>query len=206
MDSLIQMQAVVETPYHEGEFVCPWEVPEFQPFSLLPVSGEMTYPEIGLVVAQLAQYNQIELTNDKQVVLRDILKAEGLVLPGGIQVISEGKKPISPSCCGGLETWREWIDFLQTGDSPWLGHDPSPWMENQGYFIRIWSDGGMEPAKNAFYIDVSRSDFERGLRQVEQELQAFLFCIESWAQEIEFAESRELLQKVDECFQIGTAF
>jgi hypothetical protein len=135
MSTFIQMQAVIEAPYYEGEFLCPWEVPEVRPFSLIRLWGEMTYPEIGLVFAQLAQYNQIKLSSDKQVVLKQILKAKSLVLPGGIQVVCTGQDTISPSCCCGLETWREWIDFLKTGQSPWLGHDPSPWVEGLGDII-----------------------------------------------------------------------
>lgn len=202
MSTFIQMQAVIEAPYYEGEFLCPWEVPEVRPFSLIRLWGEMTYPEIGLIFAQLAQYNRIELSNDKQVVLKQILKAKSLVLPGGIQIVCTGQHTISPSCCCGLETWREWIDFLKTGQSPWLGHDPSPWVEGLGDVVRIWSNGGIEPARNAFHIDVSRSQFEKALRVVERDLQAFLFCIDSWAQEIGFVESGKLFQKFDEYFNV----
>lgn len=123
------MQAVIELPYYEGRFSSPWRIPDFKPFSMLRLQGEMTYPQIGLVFAQLADFNQIELANDAQVVLEQILEAEDLILPGGIQVISE-EKVIAPSCCCGLETWREWVEFLETGESPWLGHDPSPWVES----------------------------------------------------------------------------
>ncbi|MDV3349318.1 hypothetical protein QGP82_11495 [Leptothoe sp. LEGE 181152] len=202
MNSLIQMQAVIEAPYYEGEFLCPWPVPYFKPFSLIHLCGKMTYLEIGLVFAQLAEYNQIKLENGKQAVLEQILEAESLVLPGGIQIVSK-KKVISPSCCCGLETWREWIDFLKTGNSPWLGHDPSPWVESQGNVIRVWSDGGIEPTTNASYIDVLRPYFKRALMLVEQELQAFLFSIKSWAQDIGFTGSNELFQKFDDCFKIG---
>lgn len=204
MNSLIQMQAVVESPYYEGEFLCPWPIPKFKPLSMIHLCGEMTYPEIGLVFAQLAKYNQIELAKKKQTVLEQILEIESLVLPGGIQIVSEDKV-IPPSCCCGLETWREWIDFLQTGHSPWLGHDPSPWVEHQGNIIRIWSNGYTEPTRDAFYVEVSRPDFEKALICVERELQAFLFSIESWAQDISFAGSNKLFQKFDHCFQIWKA-
>ncbi|WP_299415160.1 hypothetical protein [Acaryochloris sp. IP29b_bin.148] len=68
MNSPIQMQSVVESPYYAGEFLCPWPVPAFKPLSMIRLWGEMTYPEIGLVFAQLAQYNQIELSNNIQTV------------------------------------------------------------------------------------------------------------------------------------------
>lgn len=207
MSSLIQMQAVMEAPHYEDEFSCPWETPEFQPFSMIRLHGEMTYQEIGLVFAQLAQYNQIELAGDFLTVLNQIIEAESLILPGGIQVIDELQNIISPSCCCGLETWREWVDFLKTGETPWLGHDPSPFVENRDDVVRIWSDGGIDYSagqfvNNAFYIDVSRDRFAKALILVEQDLQAFLFCIDSWAKEVGFRESSKLCQKFDEYFSI----
>lgn len=74
MNSSIQLQAVIEAPYYEGEFFCPWEVIDFQPCSTIRLFGEMSYPEIGLVFAQLAKYNQIKLADDKQVVIRKLLE------------------------------------------------------------------------------------------------------------------------------------
>lgn len=202
MSLLIQMQAVVEAPYYEGEFSCPWEIFEAPPFSMIRLSAEMTYAQIGLVIAQLAKYNQIELTGDRLTVLNQIIAAESLVLPGGIQVTSEMQNTISSSCCCGLETWRDWLDFLKTGASPWLGHDPSPWIENLGDAIRIWSDGGTQAVSKAFYIEVSRDRFAKALILVEHDLQAFLFCIDSWAREIGFAQSSKLCQKFDKCFNL----
>ncbi len=203
---LIKMQAVVEAPYCEGDFSCPWETAKFQSFSMMPLYREMIYPKVGSVIAQLAKCNGIELNGDKQTVFSQILalENENLVLPGGIQVI-DGQNTISPGCCCGLETWREWLDFLKTGKSPWLGHDPSPFVENLGNVIRIWSDGGMGQVSDAFYIDVSRDRFTRALILVEQDLQAFLFWIESWAQEVGFTESSKLCQKFDECFSVKMA-
>lgn len=207
MSSLIQMQAVMEAPHYEDEFSCPWETPEFQPFSMIRLHGEMTYQEIGLVFAQLAQYNQIELAGDLLTVLNQIIAAESLILPGGIQIIDELQNIISPSCCCGLETWREWVDFLKTGKTPWLGHDPSPFVENRDDVVRVWSDGGIDysagqSVNNAFYIDVSRDRFAKDLILVEQDLQAFLFCIDSWAKEVGFRESSKLCQKFDKCFNV----
>jgi hypothetical protein len=206
MSSLIQMQAVMEAPHYEGEFSCPWETPKFQPFSMIRLHGKMTYQAIGLVIAQLAQYNQIELAGDKQTIFKELLEAESLILPGGIQVIDELQNTISPSCCCGLETWREWVDFPKTGETPWLGHDPSPFVENRDNVVRIWSDGGIDYSEskqvNAFYIDTSRDRFAKALILVEQDLQAFLFCIDSWAKEVGFAQSSKLSQKFDEYFNI----
>jgi hypothetical protein len=206
MSSPFQLQAVIEAPYFQGEFLCPWDVPEFEPLSLIRLSGEMNYPEIGLVFAQLVEYNHLDLSGERQVILKQVVEAESLILPGGIQVVC-GNKIISPSCCCGLETWTEWQDFLKTGESPWLGHDPSPWVERRDDIIRIWSDGGLsESVQNAFHIDIPYSAFREGLIMIEKDLQAFLFCIDSWAQEIGFEQPNSLLQKFYQCFNISRRY
>jgi hypothetical protein len=206
MTSLFQLQAVIESPYLQDEFICPWDLPSFEPFSRIRLSGEMTCPEIGLVFAQLARYNQLDLSSESQTVLKQILEAERLVLPGGLQVVW-ADKVIPPSCCCGLETWRDWQEFLKTGETPWLGHDPSPWVEMRSDLIRIWSDGGLgESLKNTFYIDIERSAFRKGVQSAERDLQAFLFCIGSWVVEVGFEQSDELVQKFDRCFHIGRRY
>jgi hypothetical protein len=201
-----QLHAVIEAPCSQDECIFPWDVPIFDSFSRIRLSGQMTCPEIGLVFAQLARYNQIDLSGDRQIVLKQILEAENLVLPGGIQAVW-ASKVIPPSCCCGLETWRDWQEFLKTGETPWLGHGPSPWLEIQGDLIRIWSDGGLgESTKNAFYIETERSIFRESLQSAERDLQAFLFCISSWAVAVGFEKSDELFQKFDHCFHIGRRY
>jgi hypothetical protein len=148
MTSPFQLQAVIEAPYFQDKFICSWDV---SPFSWIRLSGEITYSEIGLVFVQLVQYNKLDLSGESQTFLKQIVEAESLVLLGGIQAVW-ADKVIPPSCCCGLETWRDWQEFLKTGETSWLGHDPSPWLEIRGDLIRIWSDGGLgKSVKNAFY-------------------------------------------------------
>lgn len=203
MHTSLRLQAVVELPFYTDEFLCPWPVSSFQSMSHMRVSYDITYPEIGAIVAQLARYNRIALDASKQDIIRKILHAKGLVLPGGIQVIGENGETISPSCCCGLETWREWFEFCHTGATPWLGHDPAPWLERQDDTICVWSDGGLEPSKHAFSINVDGVRFRKALSQVERDLQGFTLCLESWAQNMEIPESRLLAEKFALCFSIG---
>lgn len=202
MNSPFHLQAVVELYGLYAESVCPWEIAEIDE-SWLRLSAEMTQPEIGLFFARLASYNQIDLLESRETILKEILGADGLALAGGIQVVFE-EKIISPSCCCGLEGWREWQDFLRTGETPWLGHDPSPWIEQGDGVIRVWSDGGLgDSMKNACKIEVKRPAFERAVQSVEQDLLGFRFCIESWCESIGFSQANELAEKVEQCFQIG---
>ena len=202
MNSSFQLQAVVEAPCFQEEFVCPWDLQIPEPLSWIRLSGEMTDQEIGSIVAQLVQYNQLDFSGESHMVLDRILNAESLILPGGLQAVFDDQT-IFPSCCCGLETWREWQAFLTTGNSPWLGHDPSPWVEAKNERVSIWSDGGLgESTQQAFQIDVSRSTFQQALQIVEQDLQDFLCSVDSWAQTIGFNQSTNLSQKINDCFDI----
>ena len=68
MHSLIQLQALVQAPDYVN-IRCPWAIAERSPRSMIRLSGETTYSEIGSVFAQLAQYNGIEFTANQQAIL-----------------------------------------------------------------------------------------------------------------------------------------
>jgi AraC-like DNA-binding protein len=192
------LQAVVEVALDEGEPLCPWPIADCKLFSLIRLSGKMTDREVGLVFAQLVNYNNLEGGGDTNNLLHQVIQAETLVLPGGLQVRS-AHKLINPSCCCGLETWRDWLRFLKTSRSPWLGHDPSPWIEKAGGLIHVWSD---KKAK-AFHIDFEPSKFEAELSKVQQDLSGFLARIEAWASRVGFSEPSKLSRKFDECFNVS---
>lgn len=192
------LHAVVEGALYEGEPLCPWTIAECKPLSFIRLSGKMTDREIGLVFAQLINYNNLEHGGDTNNLLHQVIQAETLVLPGGLQARS-ADKVINPSCCCGLERWRDWLRFLKTGGSPWLGHDPSPWVEKVGGLIRVWSD---KKAK-AFHIDFEPSKFEAELSKVQQDLSEFLARIEAWAGRVKFSEPNKLSRKFDECFNVS---
>jgi hypothetical protein len=157
-----------------------------------------------LIVAQLAQYNDIALDGSSQDVIdrisESISKDDTLALPGGIRVIDEGQREISPGCCCGLEEWHEWIDFLESGKSPWCGHDPGPCVDSDSGVIRIWSDN--EENATRFCIETRRFEFAQALACVEHDLESFLFCIEKWAHRIGVRDSSPLIRTFDQCFHI----
>jgi hypothetical protein len=88
------------------------------------------------VFAQLAMYNQIDRSGSRDKILQDLIVAKRLILAGVIQAVCEGQV-ITLGCCCGLENWCEWQNFLESGETPWLGHDPSPWLERIGDVVRI---------------------------------------------------------------------
>jgi len=133
------LQAVVEAPFYEDAPLFPWAIANHKPFSPISLHGDMTHEEVGLIFSQLVNYNGLESQGNVNKVLHQVLESEALILPGGIQAKKGAAQVISPSCCCGLESWRDWWDFLKTGQSPWLGHDPSPWIEIADGVIRVWS-------------------------------------------------------------------
>lgn len=67
----------------------------------------------------------------------------GTVWPSSPSATTVAWLAVNPSCCCGREGWREW-DQVAPGQSPWLGHTPTPWTEHLGDKIRVWPDGGDE--------------------------------------------------------------
>ncbi|MEA5595662.1 hypothetical protein [Rivularia sp. UHCC 0363] len=199
MNTNPHLQAVVEAPYYENKPLYPWAIADYKPFTFIRLHGKMTDQEIGLVFAQLVDYNNISSEGDANNVLQRVIQAPSLVLPGGIQAKNTTDKVISPSCCCGLEGWREWLIFMKKGTSPWLGHDPNPWVEKVKGLVRVWSDEGNE----AFSIDFEQSKFEVELNKVQQDLNAFLARSEEWSLKVGFSSPSKLCAKFDECFNIS---
>jgi hypothetical protein len=144
--ALPELHPVVEAPWFEGAPPWPWLIANREPFSFIRLSGGMPKPEVGSVIAQLVGYNQVEAEPTVEGLLATAIVAESLVLPGGVQA-SAGEHEINPSCCCGLEEWRAWLECLESGGSPWMGHDPAPRIEWAGEVVRVWSDGGLGLAR-----------------------------------------------------------
>ncbi|QJX00278.1 hypothetical protein [Frigoriglobus tundricola] len=188
---VVEIRSVEESP--------PWLIADLEPLSFIRLSGGMTFTEVGSVMAHLVSYNSIEAEPTARGLLSGAVAAEGLILPGGIQV-SEGKRAISPRCCCGLEGWREWLAGMESTESPWMGHDPMPWIEWDGDTVRVWSDSG--PNTGAFAIEFERGRFAAELVRVEAELRAFLRRVAAWAQEVGFPDPTAVCRKLDACFHI----
>ncbi|WP_246635843.1 hypothetical protein [Actinoplanes hulinensis] len=139
----------------------PWPVAAAEPWSWLPLDGDLTDEQTGLFVAVIAGGQT----------LTDLLDEETIIVPGGLVVDDS----IHPGCCCGLEDWREWLDLLD-GGHPWLGHSPDPVVEHRGGTLRVWQDGKTRDR----YADIPRTDLFGMLRQVHRDLNAFLAVLGRW--------------------------
>jgi hypothetical protein len=157
------------------------EVPATRP-NLLRLSADTPFDEVSLVVAQLCSYNSSGNDN-RSLSLAELLISPDVVLPGGLAAVDDSRI-IQPACCSGLEEWREWYLFLETGQQPWLGHDPSPWIQTMGTKYLVWSDGGLgEPQPTAaFSIEFERSELAAAIASAEADLLGFLEPLRNWAE------------------------
>jgi len=192
------IDAVVECLPRTAD-VCPW--PIFEPPDKFIRLYAATPPEqVGRVVLQLAMSCGVESFLSAEAVLQAIMAEPTWILPGGLR--AQDGVIIAPSCCCGLEDWREWLDFLKTGASPFLGHDPAQGIERVGDVIRIvsFSSDGSQTA-----IDLHPNDFVDQLQKVENDLKQFLFVLKNWADRTVPAQADDFVARFDEMFEIGSA-
>jgi len=200
---LPELHAVVEAPWLDnGRKPWPWPVAERAAFSFIRLSGEMSDLDVGLVMAQLWDYNFHE-DEDCDFSVAALLEAEtiheGLLLPGGIQA-SGGGREIDPGCCGGLENWRGWLEFVASGISPFMGHDPWPDLLWVGDIARVRGDRG-DP--KAFIIDFTRARLISELERVHRDLCAFLPRVAGWAETIGLEDAPLLCRVLDRCLKLS---
>ena len=177
MENGPQLYAVIECPMEAPAFVGhvgprPW--PGF-----VRLSGWSPDHEVALVVAQLARYGH---GGGGPTSIEGLVADFPHVVPGGLAAV-DGPEAVHPSCCCGLESWRDWYQLLNDGQSPWLGHDPSPWVEKRNEQFLVWPDGGLgEAAVGELHpIRFSKHALATSLAAAERDLGAFAGRLRDWA-------------------------
>src|SRR5215510_7543506 len=123
--AMLRLIPIVELRWREHPF--DW-APSDASRECVMLDAGVSNDDIACVVATLASYNFVDSPGSVEDAARALKEAETLHLPGGLMVRSDHLE-IRPSCCCGLESWREWYEVAPGGSSPWLGHSPSPWVE-----------------------------------------------------------------------------
>lgn len=175
--------AVVETiNYSIPTFVT--ESSKSQP-SHIQLLGGASNLEVAYLIAKL--YTVAErFAAVRGTVAPDSIKALCAEFPaslnGGLAAI-DGNIIIMPSCCCRLEHWPEWRQLLDTGEQPWLGHGPSPWVEVQDNKFLVWPNGGMGEEMDASLKPArfNRTQLKVVLASVQQDIRDFLFPLRRWA-------------------------
>jgi hypothetical protein len=210
---VIIFKPVLET-FGVEEFTS-WPVSDSSDSHRLVLSGDLTPDGVGTAMAIIADYNENILdVNGNEMPpasgaadsLTRLIRAECLLAPGGLRVRdTESGLTIDPGCCFGLENWRDWYEIAD-GESPWLGHDPSPWAEHLNGTIRIWPDEvreGETTRSSGSPIDITAEDFPELVANAARQLQDFLGLIGPWARPLTGTATDELVQTVDAHFRIS---
>lgn len=103
------------------------------------------------------------------------LEPADLTVSGGV-VFSDEKHSIHPSCCCGVEAWKEVYDSIIQKQSPWMGHDPFPMMTYSDNEVIVWSDSDMTtPKEGAYSICYNRDELLTAIQELgERHLHDFL--------------------------------
>jgi hypothetical protein len=186
---VITIEPVIET--FDARGFTAWPVGPHLATQSLVLSGGLTSADVGTVMAVIAVYNRNRIASSGEEdehpspagLIQRIVQAGSLIAPGGLRArdIAAGLT-VNPSCCCGLEGWQEW-NQIASGQSPWLGHTPTPWVEHLGHTIRVWPDGGDEavPPAGTSPIEISASDLPDLVAGAHKQLQDFLDLLEPWA-------------------------
>ncbi|WAS95957.1 hypothetical protein [Nannocystis punicea] len=155
-------------PYRRGEFL-----------RTIALTGALDRLEVGTVMAAIAAYGRAdddEVEASAAAAVRRILDCEQVIVGGGIEVSVDGEVVVTPQCCGGLEQWREWLEFLDGGPEPWGGHGPMLRVTRMGSgAIALGYEDSTERL-------VAPERLRAALEAVEAELAAFTALLAGWAE------------------------
>lgn len=176
----IQIEVVVETPWFEAPAPWPWPIAEIAPFTHLRVWSGMTEPEIGTALAALVDHNHLDEAPPEDW-FAALLECEEIAWPGGLR-LSQGERTVRPGCCSGLEYASQWRRDLDAGTSPWMGHDPAPWIEFDQEARLVRQDGGLDRDRPQDPVDLrtTRTALDRALADAERDLRDFLDRARGW--------------------------
>lgn len=174
---MLELIPVIDDWQPEQDFE--W-LPSHFPPGRIELSAQVSDLAIARMIAILASYNNVACHGSIAEVARALLKAQTLVLPGGLLARTHIIE-ISPGCCCGLENWREWYGVTPNGTPPWLGHDPSPWVECKTDNAVLWADGDL--GDQSPYVEVSYSEITHALRSAHIAMIGFADKLSKWISE-----------------------
>lgn len=160
----------------------------------------------GMSGSEYRQYLYAQCTYGRNSKTADDIRAEvdfllsnddAMILAGGISAI-KGDFKLLPSCCSGIEGWREWRAIRENGLSPWMGHDPDPWVDTSGP-IAVLHNGVSNGIEST---EVTYGEIQLALDEVESDLNGFLIGFEEWLKSEGVQNPSALTSKIDEWFQI----
>ncbi len=171
---MLRLIPVVEVRWRDSPF--DW-APSNAGKDWVELGAETSDDDVALIVATLASYNRVVSSGSIAEVTHALESAQTMVLQGGLMARS-GDFEIAPSCCCGLETWREWYAVKPNGSSPWLGHDPSPWVDCKTDAAVMWADGDL--GDQSPKMSVPYGELEGARHAASNALEGFKVRLSDW--------------------------
>jgi hypothetical protein len=187
---VILMQPVLEIYAPDGFDL--WPVVKVEPFSFLPLSGDLTPAELGTAVMGIANYNDIGPDPDPdpaqddpprsadplESFLHGLLTRDDVLAAGGLRVTDSSLGiTFLPGCCNGLEEWRDWREVVDGSGQASFGHDPAPFAECLGDTVRLTVDAEQSDSP---VIELSVAQLRHLLAGAEDDLTNFLSLAADW--------------------------
>ncbi|MFE6225364.1 hypothetical protein [Streptomyces sp. NPDC057854] len=179
------MQPVLEMCTPDGFDL--WPVVQVEASGYMPLHGELSPAEVGTAVMRIAASNEsaVDSTHPPgsgdalDAFLHGLLTLDPLFAPGGLQVTDTSTGvTFLPGCCDGLEDWRDWHRFADSGGFLGFGHDPvSPVAERCGDTVRLTvnADQTDSPA-----VELPVAELRDLLVRAEHDLADFLSLAADW--------------------------
>lgn len=171
----------------ELRYPWPHSVGDGELFRSIQLAADTPFEDVGTIVATLCDFNGVAPARCALMPIARMVRIyeerrdepENWIVSGGIEVWVDGELVLGPACCCGLETWREWLAFVEGGAAPWSGHDPDPIIARTlSGAIELGTKGGPSPAQVAPYA------LRAALLGAERDLRAFVEPLSSWADRV----------------------
>jgi hypothetical protein len=196
---MLTITPVVEIPFIEEGDSWPWPVSPCKPFTFLPLDAAS--PEsAGTFMAALYGYYGKDHARSVDGLLVALRDTDGMCAPGGL-LAANGELVVSPGCCCGIESWTEWRHFLETGASPWMGHDPWPYAERVDGNVLLWSDkSDREAGEGVPPVKATVAEFESALTAAETQVRSFFAALPQWFESMQRADATDVIERIQESF------
>lgn len=166
-----------------------------------PIHGAMSDDALSIFVDTLYQYaKDAEFVGETLASKVEIIANRDLLIIGGQLAAVKGDFVMLPSCCAGLEAWREWEWVKPGGGSPWLGHNPDPGVEVKEDHAILRTDWSASDSKE---LKITYEEVQSALITAEEDLKAFHKRLSEWLTEQNMAHGERFLSKLDEEFEIN---
>ena len=165
-------KAVITDPY----FDCPiWlENNNIIRREYICLSSDCSNIDVELFLILLFGYNDIDSKYSFKKAFNELFNKNEIAISGGIAFFEDENNYILPSCCCGLEDWKEVEMSINNKNSPWLGHDPTPGITYDKDHLIVWSDDPKETNHSILNIKYLYDEIFKCLKKTEIDLREFI--------------------------------